>query len=208
MRRRGNENDYIQKGLIFHLDGRDSNGNTWQDRVGNITYTLYDCEKRGKGVYFKTYRSSYGSCNKKVTVSPLVGTIEVVADFKLNDETKYQMFWFGGDDSIGLYLRQDAVYCCTNSKAPTYKPLGDMPDLKTMSYNSNRAYCNLIEQFKNGEERAVSSLRNLNSFLGTPIGTAYIKATIYQVRVYNRILTKEEIMHNQHLDINLYNIPI
>jgi hypothetical protein len=34
------------------------------------------------------------------------------------------------------------------------------------------------------------------------------KGDIHAIRVYNRLLTEEEILHNQNIDIKKYNIPI
>jgi hypothetical protein len=34
------------------------------------------------------------------------------------------------------------------------------------------------------------------------------KGDIHAVRVYNRLLTEDEILHNQNIDIQKYNIPI
>ena len=34
------------------------------------------------------------------------------------------------------------------------------------------------------------------------------KGDIHAIRVYNRLLTEAEILHNQNIDIQKYNIPI
>lgn len=34
------------------------------------------------------------------------------------------------------------------------------------------------------------------------------KGDIHAIRVYNRLLTEDEILHNQNIDIQKYNIPI
>lgn len=50
-------------------------------------------------------------------------------------------------------------------------------------------------------------LRTGGTFVGSrSINNAFFKGTIYQIRIYNRALTQQEIINNQTIDMQRYNI--
>lgn len=196
---------YIQNGLVFHLDGADATSNQWIDRIGGLVYTLYNCSLSNGGVYFGGNDDCYGHSDDQVGVLYDAGTIEVVADG--TGQSKYAIFAQPQTNKIAFIVYSTTkVSFAQLIRHRRYE--ATTQGLHTLSVSIDRMYKDSSECQVNGDDYFSSPLVS-GSYLGNGGYAAYkYKGTVYQIRIYNRILTAEEVLHNQTIDINKYNITI
>lgn len=193
---------YISDGLVFHLDGADATDTTWVDRIGGNTFTNDGSATHdGKGV-----RGTYSSPTA-FGVRRDVGTIEVCGEIVSS--------WGGADKNVLVVRDKDNVYGLNYILKPHESP----PYAHISSRNAitaPRAYRSVgLGKFTHSlnKERHV-----FNGTLGTLGGNTYNttnaaksfvgvnKMRIYQVRIYNRLLTEAEMKYNQEQDRKKYGI--
>jgi hypothetical protein len=97
-----------------------------------------------------------------------------------------------------------------NGSTKSYKlPAGT---LMTTSIKSNLPIIANGEYYNetSSTSRASISNKSLARVGGRVDGSSKVtfKGDIHAIRVYNRLLTEDEILHNQNIDIQKYNIPI
>lgn len=200
--------DYIKDGLSLWLAGEDATDSEWVDRVHGYTYTLSDFVAIGNGIS-AIGNSAIGILTGGISITPATGTLEVVVNDTNSSKSSCTVF-FLGRDRIGLGFYDNATYCTSgNTNYPYYEPLRDVTGIKTVAINDAICMCNLSQIQPLGSGK-VTSTASANSLIGSPIsryiGQRFFYGTIYQIRVYNRKLTSEEIVHNQNIDIDKYNI--
>lgn len=197
-------NSYIADGLAFQLCGEDATSSNWIDRIGKNNFTLYNCMLGDKCVTFNG-SSSYGVCVGK-DYPYNTSTIEVVVSSSNMSNT--QVFFMGKTKSIciGTY-RGDYVISNGTYTTVKYKINNANSNIRIVSLNTNLGYENTVKSIANGAEYWLGG--DTNMYIGARIPTAqFFTGNIYQIRIYNRLLTKDEMLHNQHIDINKYGIKI
>ena len=85
------DDNYIQNGLVFHLDGADATETEWVDRIGGAVFELFNAAIDNGGVRFNGVISSYGRYLGIVDVLWDVGTIECVL-YTVNYNNYYYIF--------------------------------------------------------------------------------------------------------------------
>lgn len=189
------EDGYIQDGLFFHLDGI-NRGTTdptkWVDLVGGIEFS-------GNNSWGATFRLG-GHSNFMIAygvqeVSLDSGTMEVV--YRMNSSSNERLyepnvrtgnnFCFGhAGQYISLTNNSQNKMCVNQSYAPLNSD-------HCFSYNAT----SIIIDGSN-----VPSV-NYDWFFGMSDGSTrigYIDCRIYGIRFYNRLLTIDEMLHNQRVD--------
>lgn len=205
------EDGYILKGMVLHLDGADFDGSTWVDRIGGIEYTKVgdNITASGTGVYFGGDSGNYLYSTSKPTTPYDSSTIEVV--------------FVSGQTSWGIVYQTDnlnyIMYGVTNARVSyrpgasrTTKATGTISSLYTHSVSHTHNYFNGVSY----GTASTASWRNAAEYASvvgaikrSGVGAEYrLKGTLYQVRIYNRILTDEEILHNASVDIEKYGISV
>lgn len=196
-------NSYIADGLVFQLCGEDATSSNWIDRIGKNNFTLYNCALGDKCVTFNG-SSSYGVCVGK-DYPYNTSTIEVVVSSSNMSNT--QLFFMGKTKSIcigtyaGNYIISNAGYITYR-----YKINNANSNIRIVSLNTNLGYENTVKSIANGTD--TWSGGNTNMYIGRRSTGNFFTGNIYQIRIYNRLLTKDEMLHNQHIDINKYGIKI
>lgn len=193
----GDISNYVQDGLVMHLDGIDKGGvsGRWTSLVGSTYYTLTSHSTSetkaivmdGAGVLTATSGTS---------VSGTTGTIEVCAQYLgsagsaiiLNGSASAQLcFIIGG-----------AGYAFKNARGSNQWNVTKQ-SLFTCSLNATR--CML-----NGVVGGTKTTNNWTSYSDTIGGRSsgsnryYANVRIYSIRKYNRLLTAEEMLQNQKVD--------
>lgn len=196
--------DYIQDGLVFHLDGADATTSTWIDKIGGIEFTMHNVTLDGKGgVVFNG--SAYGNYPDTLDFPSSTHTIEVV----LNKTETFGLqvaFMINVSDKVAFGFGSNGKFIVTKSgDSNPRKTLNTGSGLATYSVINGNAYknCALMSQ------RSVDTwfLRTGGTFVGSrSADNAFFKGTIYQIRIYNRALTQQEIINNQTIDMQRYNI--
>lgn len=203
-------NDYIKRGLVFHLDGADFDGTEWVDRIGGVKYTasLSASSTSDGGVLLN---DSLLIGNSYVNVGYSVGTLEIV--YKRIKTINWDAVFWQGQNNRFCYMLTSGRVAWHGGRNQATKEVGGINTIFTHSLSNAHNYFNK-ESKGNG---STSSWNNqyTNSVIGkyarsdSTYDTSYVaNGTIYQIRIYNRQLTSEEIMHNADIDIAKYNISI
>ncbi len=204
-------NDYIRSGLIFHLDGADFDGDTWTDRVAHITYAKEgtNITKIESGVYFSGEENNYLYSTSKVDAPYNNSTIEIVYR---SLKTDWGVIYTTNNLS-------HLMYCLGNGRVSYYpganratKATGSITSIYTHSVSHTHNYFNGVSMGTADK----SSWRNpaqyasvIGAIKRNNYGAEYrAKGYLYQIRIYNRILTEAEILHNANIDAQKYNITL
>ena len=216
-------NGYVQDNLVLWYDGYANTGTTknytsttWKDLSG----TGYNGTVSG-ATWYDEYLS-FDGVNDWVKIGELNypnNTIEIVS-FKDN-VTDNDEYLIGNEQNggNGLIYRNNTIladYYINDS----YKNISTSYELNKININSVSYDGKVLKLYKNG--KIVSKLENAGSIKyptgGTPIvlgvnpfdssydANTFFKGRIYSVRIYNRALTEEELLHNYLYDIEKFNL--
>ena len=198
---------YISNGLIFHLDGKDANGSTWVDRIGGKVLTLYNTTLQNGGVRFTGNRHCRAETEDGVTLTAPAAssTIEIVGH-RLTKRSIEMIFSPGVNSSIFYVGRNTYVSLGVNVRLAQFTaplPVGKF----THSLRATLHYYNGTKMTTTGS--TVTSNQETNICVGgneTAAGNLGFNGIIYQIRIYNRLLTEDEIKWNQEQDRKRYGI--
>lgn len=198
--------NYITDGLVFHLDGSDAVAGEWVDRIGGLTYSLHGAYPDGNGgVVFLGEDHCYGNCPEQVNVQYNEGTIEVVANG--SGQSRYGIFAQPQTTKIA-FLVFSTNYVSFSQIVRHKRYYAQTSGMHTLSVSLDRMYKDGVVCNESGQDNFTSpNVRG--SYIGNGGYSAYkYKGTLYQIRIYDRILSAEEVVFNQNIDINKYNITI
>ena len=197
--------DYIQDGLVFHLDGADATASQWVDKIGGRVFAMHGIILNGKGgVTFAGNSSSYGHNASTYNYMYNACTIEVVCTLSDNGRSECVIAsTVNGTICFGKYNWKKF----TGNGIQQYNWGGQL-DGRLHSYSS---YAGKFYQDK------VEITDKSNDSFGAGSGGTYLgmksnsgnypyAGTVYQIRIYNRKLTSDEILYNQAIDMKKYNI--
>ena len=193
---------YVQDGLVFQLDGIDK-GNVegaWVDRKAGRQFTLNNCIVNSDNIQFN------GTDSKAVynqlldfgttTTVEVVFTREKVFGTIISSGTKVEL--------IALQLTSGYKYRYFSGNQKTGMVFPDPTTIHTLSIpTSGRPILDQIAQAKTFKDFYSES--GTTTYVGG--GPSYSKGKIYSIRIYNRNLTSAEMMKNQMIDIERFNIP-
>lgn len=210
---------YIKSGLVLYLDGADCNGTAWVDRISGRVFTLHNASVDGGiGVKFNTTAystagASYASCSSVPSITPTAGTIEICAYRRAirNSSEQENVCYNGTANRISYVVVANGTYVSTSNNtsnnAPRANISGRTLEKFTHSINSLRHYYNGAQ----GTLGANIAIPRYGSgiFIGCRTDGHYaFQGTVYQLRIYNRKLTAEEMLHNQQIDADKYGITL
>lgn len=193
---------YVQDGLVFQLDGIDK-GNVegaWVDRKAGRQFTLNNCIVNSDNIQFngKNSEAVYNQLLDFGTTTTLevVFTREKVFGTIISSGDKIQL--------IALYLTSGYQHEFFSGNQVTGMVFPDTTTIHTLSIpTSGRPILDQIAQPKTSKD--FYSVSDTNTYVGG--GPSYSKGKIYSIRIYNRNLTSAEMMKNQMIDIERFNIP-
>lgn len=202
--------DYITDGLVFHLDGADFNG-TWTDRIGNNTYTKAGTisSNGDGGVSFNKGHLSGNAVGYDYTLS----TIEICAKVNSKPSGNGSALFHQGNGNYIMYLISPS-FSNVQYKTSSYdsKIVGDMFSKFTHSMSISNNYFNKTpygnETLTSRWNYAAPSGKLIIGNYGASNYNNCFIGVLYQVRIYSRILTIDEILYNQQIDIYKYNIIV
>ena len=193
---------YVQDGLVFQLDGIDK-GNVegaWVDRKAGRQFTLNNCIVNSDNIQFNGTDSEavYNQLLDFGTTTTLevVFTREKVFGTIISSGDKVQL--------IALYETSGYEYRFFSGNQVTGIPFPDPTAIHTLSIpTSGRPILDQIAQPKTFKD--FYNVSDTNTYVGG--GPSYSKGKIYSIRIYNRNLTQAEMLKNQMIDIERFNIP-
>ena len=193
---------YVQDGLVFQLDGIDK-GNVegaWVDRKAGKQFTLNNCIVNSDNIQFNGTDSS--AVYNQLLDFGTTTTIEAVFTSEKNANTIIS----SGDkvQLIALMSTSGYRYRYFSGNQVTGQTFPDPTAIHTLSIpTSGRPILDQIAQPKTYKH--FYSVSDTNTYVGG--GLSYLKGKIYSIRIYNRNLTSAEMLKNQMIDIERFNIP-
>lgn len=210
--------EYITDGLVLWLDGLDRGGisGQWADKVSNnICILAGNYTENENNVYFPgTLPAGHGEFSDAVVVSKDVGTIEFAVRLIEFTSTGRPVISFGvnnigGSIASGTSGSEVAArwYGSNTSNMGVYKFPAEAQSLNlVVSANSDLAICNGFDGVARTTTpwEMASGIKMLASRnRGNPF-----KGSIYSVRIYNRKLSKDEMIQNQQRDNLRYGLGL
>ena len=198
MRQNISEN-YITEGLLYRWVAEDVKNDLWADRISGKIINLFNTQKDGNRLIFDG-QSSYGS-----TDSAEIGmdcTLEVVANATRNSSV-FVCF----ANNIGVAVNSSGKIIIGQPGSYVFETNGLQKQTLSVTGGENCiAVQNQIELQKANADYLYSV--NKNWLVGKRDGGTYndyfLDGNIYEIRLYNRRLSTDEIVSNQKIDMEKY----
>lgn len=204
------EEPYIEDGLVLWLNCADATTSSWVDRIGEKSFTLYNVTKDSIGGVVFNGSNSYGKHSNSIYYSKDSTTIEAVVK---SEQNKAGGVFCDTQGGLSLYLYStNLVYNGASKSSGSNKWELTIAGLHVITLAGNNGYEDGSSITKTGTGSSYGG-----NDTGTYIGMRDIntnnngkrdplKGTIYQIRIYNRLLSAEEIAYNHGIDMRKYNI--
>lgn len=215
---------YVQKGLVFQLDGIDK-GNVegaWVDRKAGRQFTLYNCIVNSNNIEFNGRTSeAIDNDNDTFPTVPEDYTIEVVLYYDggtiLTQDSSYSSY--GSPMMVALWSTIDFLTIGRRVCA-----VEALPEKKYMclqawvhgSWDDVQVNCNGdVLASRQGTSSAIDN--NEYAYGKASIGcvwtdytkkAGHLSGKVYSIRLYNRLLSKKERYNNMVIDYMRFRIPI
>lgn len=215
IRRRGvslgntlNANSYIQSGLVFQLDGieRGSNPLVWTDKKHLIEFPYSNATSVGSD-YVMFDGTGCIVSNIIPAINAYQGTIEVcISDYTTSN---CKIFCIGSyHDLIQFIIYKNKIGFSNSNAYNSVVAISNFPTKATYSINKDTLFVN-SEKFTEFTIEQFNNTNQLEIIIGSryPDGNSWnFNGKIHSIRVYDRILTDDEILHNQDIDRQRFNI--
>ena len=196
--------DYVQSGLVLHLDGIDK-GNiegSWVDIVSQYVFS-----PNGTPVFNSNNVQFDGAsrlaCSTFTSPSTNSSTIEVV--FESQDTEGVIFAPTSGSKKIAAGLFTSGFIWTTYNSSNRYPNI----NRGSVSVNDDRCLFNGVAQTNNGTSYFVSAASTYN-YIGCRYNSGsyrtYFTGKIYSIRIYDRKLTEEEQLQNRNVDLLRFGI--
>lgn len=215
---------YIQDGLVFQLDGIDK-GNVegaWVDRKAGRQFTLNNCIVNSDNIEFNgTDSEAIDNDNYTLPTVPEKYTIEVVLYYgggSILTQNKDSSTSYGSPMMVALSSTINYLTIGRNLFAVEALPKNKYMCLQAQSKDS---IVNTVQVNYNGNvlaQRDGSIISTTFYANGWPsvgcVWTSYtskashLLGKVYSIRLYNRLLTEEELYNNMVVDYMRFKIPI
>lgn len=232
----GDISNYVQDGLVFHLDGinKGNNDDAWTDLVGDVDFPNHGATALENGWQFDgdDYLGYANNASKSLDFIAGNCTVEVAFyDDALNQEmgtahASMNLFYFGANNAKGtndtncVYISHNYSYderyingmYVGNTTNVWTDQLIDVIAPHTLSINKERAFDNELALSSLGKNHwdSISGGRTIGAKQHPSTGRLgnYIKGKIFAIRIYNRILTEAEMRQNQRVDNVRFNLGL
>lgn len=223
----GEKLPYVQDGLVLWLDGiwnagigkHNNNVTTWVDLSGNGHDAVFSRGHQGSGMNPKTYWGD--NClvypDDSVSVAEFTANLggTLTLQFCYSNFQKKSTFWAfydTFDDSVNFYHAGNdwgtVVYgarnnrMLTNSSATLLQTKGTITHYFTtgrvgLNFDGVTSYEGTLPNYEASSKKWA---------IGGPYVTNYFTGNLHCVRIYNRVLTAEEIALNHAIDIQRFNL--
>ena len=211
MRRRGaggnNRLEYITDGLVFHMDGlnKGSNPNYWTDTVGGLQFAyVTGVTPSNNGIVFESEHNPFIRSNTGIDFPCRTHTIEIVCS-----RIRGMLFFNSSEGQIALGMLGDTLlYGVKYYMAPI--PIVNRNIPSCISICDGAAAINGVSAQGSGNVTFWSDdSSNVITIGGRSLRPDYnFVGTIYDIRIYNRKLSIEEMIYNQKIDNDRYSLGI
>lgn len=207
---------YIQDGLVFWLDGinRGTNPGIWTDLIGGLQFTPDDdsvlfeensvfCPEN-KGLYYNG--QIYAPLASYTIEAAIYGRLGSNAYFTTGYANNTQMMGIG---SYGGYGVMSAGGANNGIRAPRDIPHNrDANRIMSGNVLVNISNFEVNTPFSNSDSVWAETTGISTVGRGRCYGQSSTPKRIYSIRIYNRQLSVEEILHNQQIDNERFNLGL
>ena len=206
--------EYVQNGLIFHLDGIDKGqGSDWTDLIGGIQFSANGgATSTSNSWHFNGANSSYLS-----SINGAWNSIGGSQDFTVEvcysrdrSNTNVFLFRFGQDNYSPIYyfngqyitwLQNENVY--NVSFLPNYSKY-------TVSLNNDQGYVNktILQKSSTTDYWDKQNQIILGGGVGGSAANNPLYGNLYSIRIYNRKLSRAEQLQNMEVDNQRFNLEL
>lgn len=199
----GNLSDYVQDGLVLHLDGKTGkNGNSsWESVVGNVLFTNNGATFNADHIYFDG-TDDYMSNTTFATPLNSTGTIEIC--FEREGSGTRVLYMPKTANALAFGSVGGVLNWSNGTNRTTYDTL---PMKGVASVNVNRAIQNGEAMTAHGNTY-MSGRSTATTYIGRRSNGSYYLGKIYSIRIYNRALTEAEILKNHAVDNIRFNLGL
>ena len=219
---------YIQNGLVFQMDGLEQGSNTsaWTDLVNGVVFTPNGATKRANGWYFDGVDDYMLGDSNMGSFNPNAHTVEVCIQSELSNQA-YYVFVDSEGKTIFCYIynyQSKDWYTIRGTQASG--AYGGSLNTGTRDNGNGAKIVSIngaVTQGNdggrvNGDTKTITNLSN-GSATGYPtIGARYVasqsgfadffKGTVHAIRIYNRALTLAEMLANQKIDNERFDLGL
>lgn len=196
---------YVENGLIFHLDGikKGATADAWTDLIGGYIFTKTgDVVATDKGWSLGGTTSDYLLCTSQE--HPVGQNLTVEVCFK-PERTGNEMI-FGTCNRTAnkalFYKKGSELLFMQDNNTYTYETVADTK--YTISLSQANGFVNMQSIEKDSTTDFITFAVNNRTYIGVRRTTsnwyAPFNGEIYAIRIYNRQLTRDEIIQNQTAD--------
>lgn len=205
------EHGYIADGLVFHLDGIDKGANegAWTDLVGGVEFENYGATPLYDGWRFdndyNTKAKYYLIHNTGLNFSYDTHTIEIVIKSNTTSTSEISIFRSGIYKSLSIGFYSNRIIPVIDGYNDCYYPYILNKGVSIISINKNHGIANLSSLEKTYKLCWGSGYDMNKSLIGGFL--EYPKSfngIIYSIRIYDRLLTENEMRHNQEVDYDRF----
>lgn len=212
--------EYISDGLVLWLDGKVKGSTTdaWTDLVNGVVFT-----KKAGGVTFNSDNVQFGNnannalhnTSSYVFTNSSTGTIEVCyRDVPTSTSEVHTIFYSYGNVgySICFQFYKGKIIWSVGNGSQKYFGKWTAGSTGTYSISNARAYQNgtNVGFMTTKDYISRSAVAAIVGGSGRGASTYYdcLNGKIHSIRVYNRQLTEEEVLHNQAIDNTRFNLGL
>lgn len=215
-------NTYIQDGLVFNLDGinKGVNEGKWTDLVGGVQWTNYNAISLDNGWSFAN--GAYMLDNGTMSSYSFANcTVEMCIDSNTSNNN-YFIFVGAGAGIVGCFVqsytskswftikpKSEGTISGALSVSPTISGTGKFT-ISITGQTNGYGYWNGVKKSSNNVAYNAAS----TAIIGKRVPTAAsgsefpFTGTIHSIRIYNRILSNEEMLSNQIADNIRFNLGL
>lgn len=205
---------YITDGLIFWLDGIQRGGvaGRWVDLISGKTFELHNCSENADGVVFAGSTSSYADYNGAISSNWTTETLELATSSAVFKNSTLLCPAKIGTVGIGLICSSSSENAWMNLDGTNANglALSDGIVTKTLSANKNGCVKNGGIVSNSGRDSWGANTSTITYVGVRRTGSATLskpfKGTLHSLRIYNRLLTTDEMKFNQHVDEERFNL--
>lgn len=198
--------DYIRNGLVMMFDGlnKGATENAWTDLISQKVFNKSGSPTSNNDSWTMS-SSKYLSNTDTLSFPAASCTIEVCYD--LDTSTSGTIFSPMGNNNIALKIVNTSEVIWSTSSCNVYSTqTTQLSGIHTMSVNSSRAMIDLNHQLLQTASTNSVSPGTTNGIGGSSTNSNPFNGKIFAIRIYNRILSIEEMYHNQLEDTKRYNL--
>lgn len=194
------EESYIRDGLVFWLDGKNKGGveGKWTDLIGGVEFTPDTTTHVEMGPDFVR-----GRLKSSVSLDYPYDSYTIECAFRTPDVDTRTNLWFqcGVNNSIAAGIANVTVILSRQAKVTYIERTARNVGAHCVSGNAKM----LLHNFAANHNHRMDDYW-ATTVVGASVGNTNYNPEYCSIRIYDRLLTEEEMLHNQKVDKKRFNL--